>query len=79
MKRVKLKKKEKEIENALLKSEYMDISHKGFQSIAESIEARKKDAVLNIRVNSKDLRHIKQKAKKLGVNIRPLSLNFFIN
>ncbi|NQT90874.1 MAG: hypothetical protein HQ558_06430 [Candidatus Omnitrophica bacterium] len=67
MKRIKLTRQEKVIENSLLKQEYANVSKKEFDSIAESIVARKKDAVLNIRVNSRDLSSIKQKAKKFGV------------
>ena len=36
-------------------------------TVKEALEKRKKDAVLNIRVNSYDLEHIKQKARKIGV------------
>lgn len=36
------------------------------------IAARKKDAVLNIRVNSHDLASIKSKAQRLGVRYRAL-------
>lgn len=67
MKRIKLTKQEKAVEDALLKNEYVDVSKRDFEAIAKSVALRKKDAVLNIRVNSKDLQHIKQKAKKLGV------------
>ena len=67
MKRIKLTKQEKTIENALLSNKYINVSNKQFESVAKSIALRKKDAVLNIRVNSKDLEHIKKKAKKLGV------------
>ena len=35
--------------------------------VADAIAARRKDAVLNIRINSQDLNHLKQKAKSLGV------------
>ncbi len=67
MVRIKLTKQEKAIENALLKGEYKDASKSEFNAIAESIAARKKDAVLNIRVNSKDLNSIREKAKKFGI------------
>jgi predicted DNA binding CopG/RHH family protein len=33
----------------------------------QTLEARKKYAVLNIRVNSYDLAHLKQKAQKMGI------------
>jgi len=67
MKRIKLTKQEKAVENALLKGEYVDVSKKEFESISQTIASRKKDAVLNIRINSKDLQNLKRKAKKLGV------------
>jgi len=67
MRKIKLTKQEKSIENALLKGEYTNVNKKAFDSIAKSIAARKKDAVLNIRVNSRDLLNIKQKAKKFGI------------
>jgi len=64
---MKLTKQEKAIENALLNNEYINVSQKEFNSIAKSVADRKKDAVLNIRVNSKDLANIKKKAKKFGI------------
>ena len=67
MKRLKLSKHEKQIENALLKSEYVDLSKTEFESIAHAIAARRKDAVLNLRMNSQDLASLKLKAHKLGI------------
>jgi len=67
MRKAKLTKQEKEIENTLIAGEYLDVSPSEFKSIAQAIEARKKDAVLNVRINSKDLDRIKKIAKKLGV------------
>ena len=67
MRRIKLTRQEEAIEDALLKKEYVDVSKKEFNAIAKFIAARKKDAVLNIRVNSRDLASIKEKAKKFGV------------
>ena len=63
MRNIELTRQEKAIENELLKGE----SKEKFDSIAKSLAARKKDAVLNIRVNSNDLSSIKQKAKKFGI------------
>ena len=54
-------------EDDLINNEYKAVSAKEFKSIADSIKARKKDSVLNIRINSEDLKMLKQKAKKLGV------------
>ncbi|MFH1836697.1 MAG: CopG family antitoxin [Candidatus Omnitrophota bacterium] len=67
MRKVKLTKQENAVEDALINYEYIDVSKKEFDSIAQSLMLRKKDAVLNIRINSHDLKNIKKKAKKLGV------------
>jgi predicted DNA binding CopG/RHH family protein len=67
MKRIRLSSQEKKIEKDLLDNIYIPATEKDFQFVAESIANRKKDAVLNIRVNSRDLSNIKNKAKKLGV------------
>ena len=48
------------------------MSRAEFDEIAQAIARRKKDAVLNIRVNSQDLATIKQKAKNLGVPYQTL-------
>lgn len=63
---------EKAIEAALLKGEYRPASRAEFNEIAQAIARRKKDAVLNIRVNSRDLAGIKRKAKNLGVPYQTL-------
>jgi predicted DNA binding CopG/RHH family protein len=68
----KLAKNESEIENALIKGEFMDVGRAEFEEIAESLAARKKDAVLNIRINSEDLKNIKRKAKKYGIRYQTL-------
>ncbi|MDP2652606.1 MAG: CopG family antitoxin [Candidatus Omnitrophota bacterium] len=67
MREIKLTKQEKAIEDALLGGEYASAGKKQLQEISLAIEARKKDAVLNIRINSGDLKSLKQKAQKLGV------------
>lgn len=67
MKRIKLSRSEKAIEAALVRGEYRPVKKAEFDRIAEAIARRKKDAVLNIRVNSQDLDRIKQKAKQMGV------------
>jgi predicted DNA binding CopG/RHH family protein len=67
MNKIKLTKSEQRIENALLHGEYRPTPQVEFSRIADAIKRRRKDAVLNIRVNSDDLRSIKQKAAKLGV------------
>ena len=67
MRKVNLTRQEKAIEDSLLKGEYANVAKSEFAAIAEAISARKKDAVLNIRVNSRDLASIKQRAQRLGI------------
>jgi len=67
MKKHKLTKKEKEIENALLQGEYIPIKGKELENIEKSLKLRKKDITMTIRVNSEDIEKIKNKAKKLGL------------
>lgn len=72
MRKIHLTRQEKAIEDSLLRSEYVSISKSEFADIAEAIAARRKNAVLNIRVNSRDLASIKQKAQKLGIKYQTL-------
>jgi predicted DNA binding CopG/RHH family protein len=67
MRKVNLTRQEKVIEDSLLKGEYANVAKSDFTAIAEAIASRKKDAVLNVRVNSRDLVTIKQKSQKLGI------------
>jgi len=67
MKKIKLSKSEADIEKGLLRGEYVPLGAAEERAVARAIAARRKDAVLNIRVNSQDLTHLKQKAKRLGV------------
>jgi len=67
MKNFKLTKSEKAIERALLRGEYVPAPAHEVKLVADAIAARRKDAVLNIRINSQDLNRLKQKAKTLGV------------
>ncbi len=67
MKRVKLTRQERQIEEALVRGEYVGASRTEFEEIARAISARKKDAVLNLRVNRQDLERLKRKARELGV------------
>ncbi len=67
---------EKEIEDALLRGEYVDVSKEKFEEIAQALAGARKNAVLNIRVNSNDLELIKTKAKKLGVKYQTLISEF---
>ena len=66
-KNIELTRQEKEIEDALMAGEFVNVEGKELEEISQAIARRKKDAVLNIRVNSQDIISIKQKAKKLGI------------
>ena len=72
MRKIKLTSLEKEIEQDLLKGKFIPFSDEEFRKISESIKRRRKDAVISLRVNSVDLTHIKQKAKKLGLKYQTL-------
>ena len=65
MKKMKLTKYEQYIEDHI--DEYVPVSKAKFSTIVKALEARKKDAVLNIRINQGDLNSLKDKAKRLGV------------
>ena len=67
MREPKLTREENELEKSLIEGNYTPISKDEFGIIADAINKRKKDAVLNIRVNKQDLESIKKKAKKLGI------------
>lgn len=67
MKRFRLTKEEKEIEDSLLRGEYVKVTGAELKEISSSLAARKKDMMMTIRVNSTDIKKIKIKAKKLGV------------
>ena len=69
---IKLTKKEKAIEDALIAGRFVDIEKEELEQISQAIARRRKDAVLNIRINSQDLKSIKQKAKKLGIKYQTL-------
>ena len=67
MRGLKLSRRERAIEDALVRGEYRDVGESEFETIAQAIAHRRKDAVLNIRVNSQDLKTIKAKAKRHGI------------
>lgn len=46
---------------------YFDLADAKFKEIASNLKARRKDKVLNIRINSDDLEKLKAKAASLGV------------
>ena len=46
---------------------FFDLNDERFKSIGETLRSRKKDKVLNIRINSEDLEKLKARAVLLGV------------
>lgn len=72
MKKQALSRSEKAVENSLLRGEYRPAKPADLAAIAEAIARRKKNAVLNIRVNREDLESIKRKAKHLGIPYQTL-------
>ncbi|HVC08596.1 MAG TPA: hypothetical protein VNH15_01490 [Elusimicrobiota bacterium] len=72
MKRSALSAEEKSIERALLRGAYKPVGRAEFRRAAQAIARRKKDAVLNIRVNRRDIEDIKRKAGRLGVPYQSL-------
>lgn len=67
MRRIKLTRAEQEIENDLVKGAYVNVSKADFDEVARSLAHRRKNAILNIRMNSSDLQTLKQKAKRHGI------------
>ena len=67
MKKIKLNSEEKEIMAAIERDEFVPVSGKELQEVADSIAARKKDTTLTIRVNSRDINRIKKMADKKGI------------
>ncbi len=67
MKNRKLSVKERSIENDLLSGYYVPVKEHEHKAISDAITRRRKDKVLNIRINSTDLESIKAKARKIGV------------
>ena len=67
MRKMKLTRMEREIEEAAGRGEFTPVPKEELDMIVKIIETRKKNAVLNLRINSIDLGLIKQKAAKSGV------------
>lgn len=61
----KLTKEEQWIEDHF--DEYVPVPKEEFEKIKAAFEARKKDTVLNLRINSDDLSLLKAKAQKGGM------------
>jgi len=67
LRRIKLTKYEQELERSINSVEWLPGSKAEFDRIARAIAERKKDAVLNIRINNGDLDALKARAKRHGV------------
>ena len=65
MRKIKLTREEQWIEDHA--EEFVPASRETFELIKQAIERKKKDMVLNIRVNSWDIVQLKEKARKLGI------------
>jgi len=65
--RIKLTKYERDLERSFRDVEWVPGSKAEFDEIARAIALRRKNAVLNIRINSGDLQNIKAKARRHGV------------
>jgi predicted DNA binding CopG/RHH family protein len=65
MRKIKLTREEQMIEDSI--EHFVPAEKQEYEQIINAIAARKKDAVLNIRVNSHDLTSIKRKAQRLGI------------
>ena len=67
LRRIKLTKYERQLEQELLRGEWIPGSKAEFDEIAQMLARRKKDAVLNIRINQGDLDALKARAKRRGI------------
>lgn len=76
MRRIKLSRGEGAIEQALVRGEYVNVGKSEFDAIAAAVAHRRKDAVLNIRLNSDDLRAIKEKARRHGIKYQTFISEF---
>jgi predicted DNA binding CopG/RHH family protein len=70
MRKVKLTKEELAIENNI--EQFVKVDKQEYEQILQAVAARRKDAVLNVRVNSQDLASIKQRAQRLGIRYQTL-------
>ena len=74
MRKIKLTREERAIEDSL--ESFIPVDKREYEQIINAIAARKKDAVLNIRVNSHDLANIKHKAERLGIKYQTFISEF---
>jgi hypothetical protein len=71
MDKFKLTPYEKRIEQELMRGEWVPADPEETKLIIEALKRRRKDAVLNIRVNSEDQEGSKSKPRSLASNTRP--------
>lgn len=67
MKKIKLAPEEREIMAGIERDEFVPVTGKELNDVADAIAARKKDATLTIRVNSRDISRIKKLAGRKGI------------
>jgi predicted DNA binding CopG/RHH family protein len=67
MRKIKLTKYERSIEEAIERGEYVSASKEDNERMRRMLAAYRKNTVLHMRINNNDLALIKSKAKKLGV------------
>ena len=76
MRRITLTREERKIEDALVRGEYVPIPREEFRELVQALAHRRKDAILNIRINSADLKSIKAKARRHGVKYQTFIAEF---
>ncbi len=70
MRKIKLTKQEQWIEDHA--EEFVPVIGPGYDAIVAALERKKKEMVLNMRINGDDLAAIKQKARKSGIKYQTL-------
>jgi predicted DNA binding CopG/RHH family protein len=70
MRKIKLTKEEQWIEDHA--EEFVPVTGPGYDAIVAALERKKKEMVLNMRINRDDLEAIKQKAHKAGIKYQTL-------
>lgn len=70
MRKQKLTREEQWIEDHI--EEFVPINRKLYGEIVAALERKKKEMVLNMRINRDDLEAIKQKARKSGIKYQTL-------
>jgi predicted DNA binding CopG/RHH family protein len=70
MRKIKLTKQEQWIEDHA--EEFVPVNRGLYNEIVSALERKKKEMVLNMRINGDDLEAIKQKARKSGIKYQTL-------